>query len=291
MVCGSTELRTRLRVAGDAGPDGLIPTTDRFGAALADIVRCGRCGHMQLERFPAESELATAYEQAASDDYIEEEAGQRETARRSLEAIERHVAPGALLDVGCWVGFLMAEAETRGWQTTGIEPSDFASAFARGRLGLDVRTVGLFEAELPVQAYDAIVLGDVFEHLRDPGRALDRIKELLAPYGIVSITVPDAGSRLARAMGRRWWSVIPTHLQYFTRASAQEILRRHGLEVVETATSPKAFTVRYYLDRISGYSSVASGALVRAAEATGRADRIWAPDFRDRVTLLAREAG
>ena len=38
-VCGAGALAPHLAVAGSAGDPGLIPTTDRFGTALADIVR------------------------------------------------------------------------------------------------------------------------------------------------------------------------------------------------------------------------------------------------------------
>ena len=288
-ACGASGLRHHLQVAGDAGAEGLIPTTDRYGSALADIVRCPRCGHMQLERMPSDAELSEAYGEAASDDYVEEEAGQRETARRALERIERHVGgPGALLDLGCWVGFLLAEARERGWSTLGVEPSEFASAYARERNGLDVMTDDLFTAPVPEDAWDAVVLGDVIEHLPRPGDALDRIARLLRSGGVVYLALPDAGSRVARAMGPRWWSVLPTHVQYFTRTSLETLLRRHGYEPLVVSTAPKAFSVRYYLDRIGGYSPPAARALVAAASAVGVADRMWAPDFRDRMAVVAR---
>ena len=54
------------------------------------------------------------------------------------------------------------------------------------------------------------------------------------------------------------------------------------------ATQPKAFSVEYYLSRIGGYSAVAGRALVRGASAVGVADRMWAPDFRDRMLVIAR---
>jgi hypothetical protein len=82
-ACGAAGLVPHLSVAGERGEDGLIPTTDRFGTALGDIVRCRHCGHMQLEPMPDPSMLADAYGQASSMAYIDEEAGQRETARRS----------------------------------------------------------------------------------------------------------------------------------------------------------------------------------------------------------------
>ena len=54
------------------------------------------------------------------------------------------------------------------------------------------------------------------------------------------------------------------------------------------STAPKAFSVRYYLDRIGGYSRPLAGGLVSAASAAGVADRMWAPDFRDRMAVIAR---
>jgi SAM-dependent methyltransferase len=280
-----------MRVAGSAGEQGLIPTTDRFGVALADIVRCTRCGHMQLEAFPGRVELNEAYGEAGSEDYIEEEAGQRGTARVLLDRIERFQQPGDLLDLGCWVGFLLDEARGRGWNALGVEPSAFASGYARDRLGLDVVTSELDEAELAQESFDAVFLGDVIEHLPDPAGALDRIAGWLRRGGVVAMALPDAGSRLARAMGDRWWSVIPTHLQYFTRDSLETLLRRQGFEPLLVATSPKAFTVGYYLGRIGGYSAPVSEGLVATARRVGLADRLWAPDFRDRMFFAARWTG
>jgi SAM-dependent methyltransferase len=175
----------------------------------------------------------------------------------------------------------------------GVEPSAFASTYARERLGLDVRREGLLDADLPAGAFDAAILGDVIEHLPRPGAALDRVATLLRTGGprLAWLSLPDAGSRVARAMGARWWSVIPTHVQYFTRGSLATLLHRHGWEVLEVATAPKAFTVRYYLERTGGYSPTAARALVRAARLAGVADRMWAPDFHDRMQVIARARG
>jgi SAM-dependent methyltransferase len=244
---------------------------------------------MQLERMPTDAELGEAYGEAASDDYVEEEAGQRETARRALATIERHTGgPGAIVDLGCWVGFLLAEARERGWRTLGVEPSEFASAYARERLGLEVLHGDLMTAAVPEGEWDAVVLGDVIEHLPRPGEALDRIARLLRAGGVVYLALPDSGSRVASLMGARWWSVLPTHVQYFTRNSLATLLRRHGYEPLVVRTSPKAFSVRYYLDRIGGYSRPAADALVSGAQAVGVADSMWAPDFRDRMAFVAR---
>ncbi|MBW3608039.1 MAG: class I SAM-dependent methyltransferase, partial [Actinobacteria bacterium] len=290
-ACGAGGLAADLQVGGQMGAAGLVPTTDAFGVALSDLVRCRACGHRQLARMPADAVLEDAYAEAASEDYVEEEAGQRETARRALARIEQYAPPGGrLLDLGCWVGFLLAEARERGWEGVGVEPSAFAAAYARERLGLDVRREGLLDADVPAGSFDAVVLGDVIEHLPRPGEALDRLATLLRADGprLAWLALPDAGSRMARALGARWWSVIPTHVQYFTRGSLATLLGRHGWQVLDVATAPKAFSVRYYLERVGGYSPRLARLLVRGARAAGLVDRMWAPDFRDRMAVIAR---
>jgi SAM-dependent methyltransferase len=288
-ACGAGDLRPHLRVRGEAGAEGLIPTTKEFGTALGDIVVCGVCGHMQLDRFPTDAELDAAYAAAESDDYVEEEAGQRASFAGVLERIGRYSASGAILDVGCWVGFLLAEARDRGWDPcVGLEPSLYASAYARERLGLDVRTEDLFASELEPASFDVVFMGDVLEHLTRANAALERVRELLRGGGLIAVALPDAGSRVARALGARWWSVIPTHVHYFTRSSAATMLTRHSFRPLYVGTDPKSFTVRYYLDKGGGYLPGVSSALVSGAERIGVADRMWTPDFRDRMLMIAR---
>jgi SAM-dependent methyltransferase len=289
VACGSGPLDLRFQVAGRMGREGLIPTTDQYGVAMADIVRCEQCGHMQLAEMPTEADLAESYREAESTDYVDEERGQRATARRILQTIERHQPPGRLADLGCWVGFLPSESERRGWQAVGIEPSEFAAAYARERLGLDVRTTGIFDTDnLGESSFDAVFMGDVIEHIPDADRAIDRTRHLLPPSGVLALALPDAGSRLARMLGRRWWSVIPTHVHYFTRRSIATLLDRGGFELIEITTSPKVFTVNYYLERLSGYSDTFGRTVTRAASRAGLGERLWAPDFRDRMLVIAR---
>ena len=288
-VCGAAGLRPYLRVVQTSETATLLPATDRYGSAPADIQRCSACGHAQVADFPAEPELDEAYADAAEDAYLEEERGQRATAAVALDRIERHSdGPSAICDLGCWVGFLLVEARERGWETLGVEPSQFASAYARDELGLEVLTGELLSAELQLGHYDAVVMGDVIEHLPRPDQALDRMAALLRPGGLAWMALPDAGSLVARGLGRRWWSVIPTHVQFFTRDSIRALLERRGWTVLEIATAPKAFSVRYYLERIGGYSPLGARLLVRGARAAGVADRMWAPDFRDRMAVIAR---
>ena len=85
--------------------------------------------------------------------------------------------------------------------------------------------------------------------------------------------------------------MLPTHVQYFTRQSIAALLERAGFEPLEITSAPKAFTVDYYLKRAGGYSRAFADALTAAARAAGIADRMWAPDFRDRMAVIARRTG
>ncbi len=146
----------------------------------------------------------------------------------------------------------------------------------------------LLEAGLDEGAFDLAFMGDVIEHLVDPGQALARVRRALRDGGVLGLALPDAGSRVARVLGRRWWSVIPTHVQYFTRASLATLLRRSGFQPLAVSTAPKAFSVGYYLARVGGYSEPLASVLVRVADAAGAGGRLWAPDFRDRMLMIAR---
>ena len=290
-VCGGHDHRARFRAAGPGtelgvDPQSFRPSADRFGEALGLVVRCRACGHQFVEHAPSPDDVRAAYNDAVDEVSVREEEGQVETARRALGRIEATVTPGLVCDLGCWTGSFLVAARERGWRTAGVELSRWASHRAAER-GLDVRQGELHDSGLDAGTCRLVVLTDVLEHLADPGDALSEARRLLEPEGVVWITVPDAGSRLARALGRRWWSVLPMHLQYFTAASMEQLLARHGFRVIWRGTHAKVFTARYYAERLGGYHQALERATVGAVTRARVADRLVAPDFRDRLAVLA----
>lgn len=132
VACGAPEMRPHLKVRGDMGSEGLIPTTDRFGVALGDIVRCTRCGPAQVGSHARRRDarprlrcrgiyrLRVGADRSARDSA--RLAGAAGTARSVRHRAARHRR---------WVGYLLDEARRRGWDAVGVEPSAFAAAFAR----------------------------------------------------------------------------------------------------------------------------------------------------------------
>lgn len=293
-VCGSSEVAASFSVRtveteNGVRPDAFRPSSERFGAALGRILRCRGCGHGYVDDIPERSAVARAYSDAADPTSIKEEAGQVETARRSLTWIESVVSPGRLVDFGCWTGSFLVAAQERGWQATGVEPSRWAVEQATAR-GVDVRLGNLQDSQVVNGLFEAVVACDVIEHLDDPAQGLSHMARWLSPDGVLVLTLPDAGSATARLMGSRWWSVLPMHLQYFTRESVKTLLTRCGFSVIGIRTHPKVFTMRYYAERLKGYSETMGALAVRCVDGAGFANRLVAPDFRDRMQVMARPA-
>src|SRR5207244_1806656 len=179
---------------------------------------------------------------------------------------ERYVPAGRLLDVGCGHGLLLDEARRRGYETTGIELSAAAAAYARDVLQLDVREETLDELADEGERYAAIVLVDVLEHLDDPQAALDRCFELLAPGGVLCVATPDPSSLTARVAGPRWWAYIPAHTYLFPRRTLHELIAARGLVISDDVPLVRTFSIRYWLFGLaerSGRLSAAAGALAR----------------------------
>jgi 2-polyprenyl-3-methyl-5-hydroxy-6-metoxy-1,4-benzoquinol methylase len=135
--------------------------------------------------------------------------------------------------------------------------------------------------------FDAIVCCDVIEHLPDPGAALEHLGGLLAPNGVLLLTLPDSGSPVARALRGRWWSVLPMHLQYFSRTSLSQLLLRAGFRPVHTGSHPKSFTARYYADRVAALLPGGRHVQQRVRPLLSR--RLVAPDLHDRMLVLAQK--
>jgi 2-polyprenyl-3-methyl-5-hydroxy-6-metoxy-1,4-benzoquinol methylase len=290
-VCASTATAERFAVTSSETENGVSadafrPSADRFGSALGMVALCNRCGHGFVVPLPSPEAVAAAYEGGADPVSLREEAGQVETARRDLQRLEHYVRPGRLCDLGCWTGSFLVAAHERGWETTGVELSQWASQRARARQ-LNVLTASIGDHLIGSGSCDAVVLCDVLEHAADPCDVVAEVRRILAPQGVCFITVPDAGSRLARLMGRRWWSVLPMHLQYFTKASLCRLLEQEGFSVQWSGTHAKVFSAQYYAERLGGYSSL----LARLGTSTLRRlklnKRLVAPDFRDRLALIA----
>jgi 2-polyprenyl-3-methyl-5-hydroxy-6-metoxy-1,4-benzoquinol methylase len=156
-----------------------------------------------------------------------------------------------LLDVGAADGLLSRHLTARGWRVTGVE-SDPDAARA-GAAGCERMIVADLNHDVPDVdgPYDAVVCGDVLEHLVDPDRVLAALGAALVPGGVVIVSVPNVAHlwmRLSLLAGRFDYAdrgiLDRTHLRFFTRRTLRALLRGAGLRVArETATPAPLYQV------------------------------------------------
>jgi 2-polyprenyl-3-methyl-5-hydroxy-6-metoxy-1,4-benzoquinol methylase len=168
-----------------------------------------------------------------------------------------------MLEIGCGRG------DTAAWirssrgasQVLGIEIDSTAATGAAGKI--DEVICGNFETlDLPdnYREFDLILCLDVLEHLVDPWHAIQRISQMLAPGGTLIISIPNV--RYFRVV----WSLVArgrweyeedgildrTHLRFFTRRSALELVRGGGLDVAAvSATGLEHGRKTRYLDALT----------------------------------------
>lgn len=150
-----------------------------------------------------------------------------------------------VLDVGCGYATTSQEIRRRGNDVTGIEASAEAVAVARKRLSrvidADMHDVDALEG----QSFDVIIFADVLEHLAWPLGVLRDYLRFLAPDGSVIISLPNVGLwsvRLGLLAGRFTYDdsgvLDRTHLRFFTRRSARQLIDRAGLAVERATYNP-----------------------------------------------------
>ncbi len=151
--------------------------------------------------------------------------------------------PLRVLDLGCGDGQLAAEMRRFGHHVTGVELEPGEGAERR----VDRLIVADLDEGIPSAAegpYDVVVAADVIEHLRRPEKLLREATALLAPGGVVLVSVPNFSHwypRLRILAGRFDYDergvLDRTHLRFFTRRSFARLARSAGLEIIRTAAT------------------------------------------------------
>lgn len=153
----------------------------------------------------------------------------------------------SVLEIGCATGYFSQHLTARGQRVTGVEIHPGAAAQARA-VCERVITGDIETAPVKSQIqdrYDAVVLGDVLEHLRSPDQLLRHILQAwLKPGGWLVACVPNSGHWLFRR--EVWGGRFPyrqtglfdrTHLHFYTHSSLNALVTACGYRVTATAYS------------------------------------------------------
>lgn len=185
-------------------------------------------------------------------DYSDKTAQYFANARKDiLPLLPAHCA--TVLELGCGSGATLKwlKAEQRCQVTYGIEL--FAEAAALAADGVDVVLQGdieRMEPEWPQAHFDLILCLDVLEHLVDPWHVLTRLVAYLKPGGRVIASIPNV--RNWRALGPLLFAgqwryadsgiLDKTHLRFFTRESALQLVAGSGVQITGMHRLPLAIS-------------------------------------------------
>ena len=186
------------------------------------------------------------------------------TARREVASL-LPPGPGRILEIGCGTGATLSFLKESGrcsW-AGGVELVPAVHAVAAGHL--DQTWCGNFETldlGLPEAQLDAVLCLDVLEHLADPWSAVSRLAALLKPGGVLIASIPNVRHykvSFGLLFGGRWdyqdaGILDRTHLRFFVRATAEELLTRGGLRVdhVQPLPTLKPRKLKWLLRKLGG---------------------------------------
>jgi SAM-dependent methyltransferase len=277
-------------------------TEGRFWTEKASraVWRCPSCRLLWVpEGLVVTGDGASIYEgdnpiflQDGNEQYYLDETNLR-SCREKLSFVKKHLKSGkTLLDAGANFGhFLSVAAEP--YDARGVEISKAAVDWSRSRFHVDNHAASIYELPKELSGpYEAVTLWDVIEHVPDPRLALDALHGVIEPGGLLFLSTPDAGSRVARAMGAKWHYLDPVqHIVLFNRTNLRRLLSDAGFEVLEMRSFGHFYRVGYVLDRLaylhkSGLLGAGTSlARMVGAPFSGRAVYI---NLRDVVGVVAR---
>ena len=217
--------------------------------------RCRACGHLYVSCAVSDSVLADAYgknyyggnadqDRANSgyDDYLRDMPKRLRGFNQRLSELEHLVSPpGRVLDFGCAVGLFVRAAQDRGWTAEGYDRSEWAAAYGREKLGVNIQSGSA--PRFDDESFDLVTLWDCVEHLPDPRGTLLKIRGWLRDGGVLAVNTVNSSSLGARLAGKSWRHIMPPlHLNLFSSRSLRRMVTDAGFSIIRTHDEGVVFT-------------------------------------------------
>jgi SAM-dependent methyltransferase len=140
-----------------------------------------------------------------------------------------------LLDVGCGSGAFARLMATRGWDVTGVEP--FSLGRPTEEPNLRLLRAPFEEVRDQLGPMDVITMWHVLEHIDEPKPLLESLSKLLAPNGVLVVSVPNFASWQSRFFKGGWFHLDPPrHVTHFDHATLHALFDEVRLSIFDERT-------------------------------------------------------
>jgi SAM-dependent methyltransferase len=226
--------------------------------AGVDLWSCARCGTEFLDPQPSDVRLAEIYGPSYYEPWGEEGAeGVRRMKRLTMAPILQAAKVGRgvrVLDVGCATGHLVSLAAEQGAEAYGLDLNEAAVEQAAKAVPEARFAAGtLADEPFPGVQFDAVLMVDLLEHVRDPAAELAATRDRMAIGGRLVVSTPRVDSLTRQALGSAWPQYREEHLTYLTTDGARALLDRTGFALAEVRPTTKAVTPAYLYGQATAY--------------------------------------
>lgn len=201
-------------------------------AADYDIVRCRDCRLVftDARTAPPPSELYPPFEQSDTTAQRGARSALSLFTLQRARLVEAARPSGRLLDYGAGSGAFARFMAGRGFEAVGLEPYSLGTTLEEKNLRL-VRAP-LAKVKDSLGKFDVITMWHVLEHLEHPVELLTELRSMLAPGGVLVVSVPNFASWQSEVFKGGWFHLDPPrHLLQFEPSTLEDCLRRAGFSV------------------------------------------------------------
>ena len=204
-----------------------------------DIVRCQQCDLIYCHPRNLEESMLDIYENNYWQEYqtqvgeinIKDRITEFENiSKERIDYIQRLKQAGKFLDVGCCMGFLVNEANNRGFDASGIDLN--AKDIEKGKEKYNIFLKKTLLEDFQEYNFDIITSFNVLEHVSNPIKMLLEKKKRLKKDGVIVVGTHDVECKNHQKEKEKWKHIIPNeHLYFFSIETLTKLATKVGLKL------------------------------------------------------------
>ncbi|MEI6627224.1 MAG: class I SAM-dependent methyltransferase [bacterium] len=241
------------------------------------LCRCKKCHFLFTENLPSEEQLGVYYQKydsTGSRDNYYRDLPQYASTKYGQQLVKlffnlakkyQWVKGDRMLDLGSGGGMFLDILKKSGYQEIGLEISREAVEFSIKQFGVKALAADVLHDIWPVEKFKAVFMWDLFEHVSDQNKLLEKSRIALVDNGYLIIETPNScalinliilGLLKLKISWPASWMFGIHHLFIHSEQSLKNILAQHGFRVLEVKSQNTGaerifpWSIKYFIPRL-----------------------------------------